>query len=363
MKTTLFKWALNLLERGLLPDALVRRGIRNLCAQRLRDEIDRNEQLQHASFIDSMRQGPVAPVPDKANEQHYEVPAEFYEYCLGPHRKYSCGFWDEHTTDLCQAEQNALRLTCEHAGLYNGLDILELGCGWGSLTLWMAERFPASRITAVSNSQSQRRFIELQLKARSLTNVRVITCDMNEFNPDTLFDRVVSVEMFEHMRNYEELLHRISTWLNPDGKLFVHIFCHRAFTYPFETDGAANWMGQHFFTGGIMPSENVFEHFGRDMLVSRQWRWNGRHYEKTANAWLNNMDKHADSILPILATTYGDDKARMWFNRWRMFFMACAELWGYEHGNEWFVAHYLLEPVTSRSVNQEVDDPCVLQPV
>ena len=246
MKTTLLKWALSFLDRGLLPDMLVRRGIRSLCAQRLRDEIDRNEQLQHASFIDSMRQGPVAPVPDKANEQHYEVPAEFYEYCLGPHRKYSCGFWDENTTALDHAEQNALRLTCEHADLCDGQDILELGCGWGSLTLWMAEQYPASRITAVSNSHSQRRFIESQLEVRGLTNVRVITCDMNEFNPDAMFDRVMSIEMFEHMRNYDQLLHRISQWLNPDGKLFVHIFCHRAFTYPFETDGAANWMGQHF---------------------------------------------------------------------------------------------------------------------
>lgn len=362
MKTTLLKWALKTLDRGMLPDRIVRQGIRRLCAKRLLDETARREQSGIASFVESMREGLIAPVPEKANEQHYEVPADFYQYCLGPHRKYSCGYWDENTRDLEQAEHNALRMTCEHAELQDGHDILELGCGWGSLTLWMAEHYPASRITAVSNSNSQRQYIESQLAARGLHNVRVITCDMNDFDAGTSVDRVVSVEMFEHMRNYETLLKRISEWLKPDGKLFVHIFCHRAYMYPFETEGAANWMGQHFFTGGIMPSENVFEHFTDHMSVANQWRWNGQHYEKTANAWLNNMDQHKSEIMPILAATYGTDGAKTWFNRWRVFFMACAELWGYEQGNEWFVAHYLLQPVPAPASIQEERSTPELQP-
>lgn len=362
MKTTLLKWALKTLDRGMLPDRLVRQGIRRMCAKRLVDEAARSEQSHGRSFEESMRIGPIAPVPEKANEQHYEVPADFYQYCLGPHRKYSCGYWDETTRDLEQAEHNALRMTCKHAELKDGQDILELGCGWGSLTLWMAEHYPESRITAVSNSNSQRAFIESQLAARELHNVRVITCDMNEFDAEARFDRVVSVEMFEHMRNYEALLKRISKWLTPDGKLFVHIFCHQAFTYPFETEGAANWMGQHFFTGGIMPSENVFDHFPVHMAVSNQWRWNGQHYEKTANAWLKNMDQHRPDVMPILIATYGKKNAKMWFNRWRVFFMACAELWGYKQGNEWFVAHYLLEPVKQRTSQVEEESACVLQP-
>lgn len=361
MKKTLLNLALKLLDRGLLPDALVRQGIRKLCAQRLRDETHRTEQVS-SPFIDSMRSGPIAPVPEKANAQHYEVPVAFYDHCLGPHRKYSCGYWDEQTNDLGQAEHNALQLTCEHADLQDFQNILELGCGWGSLTLWMAEHFPGSRITAVSNSHSQRRFIESQLAERGLRNVRVVTCDMNDFKTDALFDRIVSVEMFEHMRNYEELLRRVQGWLNIDGKLFVHIFCHREHTYPFETEGAANWMGQHFFTGGIMPSKHVFTHFAEHMAVQKQWRWDGQHYEKTANAWLERLDSHAVDVMPVLVDAYGSDSAKMWLNRWRVFFMACAELWGYRQGEEWYVTHYLLEPTRVQTSNLDVKLPCELQP-
>jgi cyclopropane-fatty-acyl-phospholipid synthase len=358
MFNPIMKLATQLLDHGMMPDALTRRGIRRLCTQRLRDEASRIDSEAN-SFIEKMKQGPIAHVPEKANEQHYEVPADFYSYCLGIHRKYSCCFWQNDATDLDQAEANALEITCNHACLRDGQDVLELGCGWGSLTLWMAACYPNSQITAVSNSRSQRQFIEQQARERGLRNIKIITCDMNVFEPDHNFDRIVSVEMFEHMRNYQKLLSKTGSWLRENGKLFVHIFCHRRFAYPFGTEGASNWMGRHFFTGGLMPSENVFEHFKDQVNVVSQWRWSGTHYERTANTWLANLDQNKEPIMPILAKTYGRENAKTWFNRWRIFFMACAELWGFKNGNEWFVSHYLLEPaVTSKercSVGQSRD--------
>ena len=267
--------------------------------------------------------GPIAPLPEKANEQHYELPPEFFTAVLGPHRKYSSCFWRTETASLAEAEAAALDITCERADLSDGQDILELGCDWGSLSLWMAERFRNSRITAVSNSAPQRRFIEAEAAARGLTNLRVITADMNEFaSAANRFDRIVSVEMFEHMRNYERLLERIASWLRPSGKLFVHHFCHRQFAYPFETDGDANWMGRHFFTGGLMPSEHLLRHFNRHLTIVGQWRWDGTHYQRTSEAWLANLDARRRDVLPILEATYGRDSSRRWFHRWRMFFLA-----------------------------------------
>lgn len=245
---------------------------------------------------------------------------------------------------MAEAEAASLEITCERADLADGQDVLELGCGWGSLSLWMAERFHNSRITAVSNSAPQRRFIETEAASRGLTNLRVITADINQFATDPhRFDRVVSVEMFEHMRNYERLLERIASWLRPDGKLFVHHFCHRQFAYPFETDGDTNWMGRCFFTGGLMPSENMLSHFNRHMTVIEQWRWDGTHYQRTSEAWLANLDAHRLEVLPILEATYGPEAAQRWFHRWRLFFLAVAELFGYANGTEWFVSHSLLQ--------------------
>ena len=354
MSEVFWQSALGLAEKGYAPDAWIRAGIRRLCAERLREESAAN--VTTAAFADLMRQGPVAPVPEKANEQHYEVPPQFFLKTLGPHLKYSCCHWGEGVETLAQAEIEALRITCERAQLVDGQDVLELGCGWGSLSLWMAENYPGSRITSVSNSAPQRRFIEGRAAALGLENLEVITCDMNDFQTERRFDRVVSVEMFEHMRNYEELLRRVSGWLRPDGKLFVHIFCHRDFGYQLETEGATNWLGRYFFTGGIMPSLNVFEHFGGHMSLSEQWTWSGRHYEKTANAWLDNMDRNRAEILPVLAACYGAREAERWFGRWRIFFMACAELWGFDSGGEWLVGHYLLEsgPSSAREASQEV---------
>ena len=255
-------------------------------------------------------------------------------------------------TTLDQAEEAALEVTCARADLKDGQAVLELGCGWGSLTLWMAERYPNSRITAVSNSASQREFIEERARQRGLTNLQVITCDMNELELDERFDRVVSVEMFEHMRNYERLLERVSKWLELDGKLFVHVFCHRRYSYAFEVDGAANWLGKYFFTGGVMPGMDLLPQFDRHMKVTEQWSWSGTHYEKTANAWAANLDAKRNELLPILAETYGRDKAERWLERWKIFFLACAELWGYDDGSEWQVAHYLFEPVADASVRE-----------
>lgn len=347
MSDFLWSAAMSLAENGYAPDAWVRSGIRRLCAQRLDEEAAAG--VSSSSFAERMREGQVAPVPHKANEQHYEVPAGFFEAALGPRLKYSCCHWGPGVETLAEAEEEALRITCERAELVDGQDILELGCGWGSLSLRMAEHYPGSRITAVSNSTPQRRFIEAKAAQMGLTNLEVLTCDMNDFQIERRFDRVVSVEMFEHMRNYEELLRRVSSWLRPDGKLFVHIFCHRRFAYALETEGATNWLGRHFFTGGVMPSFDVFEHFSAQMRLSRQWEWSGEHYQRTADAWLDNMDCNRAEILPQLAACYGARDAELWFGRWRIFFMACAELWGYAGGGEWLVGHYLLEPLTANS--------------
>jgi cyclopropane-fatty-acyl-phospholipid synthase len=335
-------------ERGLIPDTITRVAIRRLCAQRLRDcEPDREDasSRRFEALVESMRTGPIAPVPEKANEQHYEVPPQFFVAVLGPHRKYSACFFPTASTSLEEAESAALEITCQRAGIGDGQTILELGCGWGSLSLWMAERYRGSRITAVSNSAPQRRFIETEAASRGLTNLYVITADMNEFSAGPHhFDRVVSVEMFEHMRNYELLLERIASWLKPDGRLFVHHFCHRTLAYPYETEGDANWMGRYFFTGGLMPSENMLRQFDRHMTVADQWRWDGTHYQRTSEAWLANLDARRREVLPVLEATYGRAAARRWLHRWRMFFLAVAELFGYSNGREWFVTHALLQP-------------------
>lgn len=331
-------------ERGRMPDALVRAGIRRLLADRLRQETRGDCEAQRAAlmaFVDELRRSPVAPVPAKPNEQHYELPPGFFERVLGTHLKYSSCYWTDATHTLDQAESTMLAMTCDRAGLADGQRILELGCGWGSLSLWMAARYPRSRITAVSNSRPQREFIEARCRERNIGNLEVRTADMNAFDIDEKFDRVVSVEMFEHMRNYEELLRRIAGWLRADGKLFVHIFCHREFAYPFETDGEDDWMGRYFFTGGIMPAENLFAHFQRDLVLEQQWSVNGRHYARTSEAWLENLDRNRTEVMPYLREAYHHDAER-WFVRWRLFFMACAELFAYRGGEEWRVGHYRL---------------------
>ena len=333
-------------EMGLLPDRVIRAGIRRLNRQRL-EEIGANDieatSASLAEFVAQMHHAPIAPVPELANAQHYEVPAEFFGEALGKHRKYSCCYWTAETRSLEAAEAEALRSTCKRAGIADGMTVLDLGCGWGSLSLWIASNHPNCRVTSVSNSGSQREHITQQARERGLDNVTVLTRDMNEFDSSERFDRIVSVEMFEHMRNYPELFRRISYWLNPRGRFFMHIFCHRSCAYEFVDTGPSDWMSRHFFSGGIMPSDDLPLRFQRHLSLVRQWRWDGRHYERTANAWLDNMDARKDRIMPLMAATYGASEAEKWFMRWRIFFMACAELFGHERGTEWYVSHYLFE--------------------
>jgi len=337
---------LGLAERGLLPDAWVRAGIRRLCLQRLREEQRGGAEQQSrrlALQVASLRESPLAIHTDAANRQHYELPPAFFAHCLGPRLKYSACYYANGDETLAQAEDAMLALYGERAQLADGQDILELGCGWGSLTQWMAARHPNARITAVSNSRPQREFIEARCSELGLRNVQVLTRDVNHLElPTARFDRCVSIEMFEHLRNYETLFERIRTWLRADGKLFAHIFCHRTLSYPFETGGEGNWMGRHFFTGGLMPSADTFAFFQRDLVLERRWLVDGRHYQRTANDWLLAQDRNRDAVMAILRRAYGD-AAPLWFQRWRMFWMACAELFGHAGGSEWMVAHYLFE--------------------
>ena len=338
--------AISWVEQGLVPDAVIRGGIRRLCERRLKEIAATNCETATQlieRFVSSMEASDIAPLPQLANEQHYEVPAQFFALALGPHRKYSSAWWPQGTTSLADAEATALAATCKHAELSDGHTILELGCGWGSLTLWMAGHYPNSRITAVSNSHSQRAWILGEAERRGLPNVEVITADMNRFVLEKRFDRVVSVEMFEHMRNWRALFARVHDWLNPGGRFFMHVFCHRSTPYAFVDTGPSDWMSRHFFSGGMMPSDELALRFQERLRFLKRWRWDGRHYEKTANAWLANVDTRRADVLPVLAATYGEANATQWLQRWRIFFMACAELFGYRDGQEWWVSHYLFE--------------------
>ncbi|WHZ10639.1 MAG: cyclopropane-fatty-acyl-phospholipid synthase-like protein [Burkholderiaceae bacterium] len=334
-------------ERGVVPDLLLRMGIRRLLQARL-VQVDAGRAERAAAhteaFVAAMRQAPIAPLPDKANAQHYELPAEFFGKVLGPRRKYSSAWWPEGVDDLGSAEEAALALTCERAGLADGQRILELGCGWGSLTLWMAERYPRSQITALSNSHSQRAHIEAEARHLGLSNICVTTCDVARFDPAARFDRIVSVEMFEHLRNWPEMFRRLGAWLEADGRFFMHVFVHRAAPYAFEDRDDTDWMARYFFSGGMMPSDDLASRFQDDLALLAHWRWDGTHYARTAEAWLANMDRRRAAVWPILERSYGAENASLWWTRWRLFFLSCAELFGYERGQQWWVGHYLFEP-------------------
>lgn len=347
------KTAIKLAEMGWLPDIVIRLGIRRLLEERLR-EIQKGTtapEVVKQKLIAELRHSPIAMEVDAANRQHYEVPAELFVKMLGPHLKYSSAYWPAGVTSLALAEEAMLALTCERARIRDGMQILELGCGWGSLCLWIAENYPDCSILAVSNSRSQREYIEACARDRNLRNLKVVTADINQFDPALhgrqpgSFDRVVSVEMFEHLRNYEEMFARIRRWLTAEGKLFLHVFCHRDYAYAFEDHGDGDWMARYFFTGGLMPSDDLFGYFARDLRVERQWRISGVHYQKTLLAWLVRFDENRAAVHEIMAATYGQREASIWLYRWRIFLLACAELFGYRGGVEWGVGHYLLAPI------------------
>ena len=337
-------WYNGLLEKNKIPDSLLRVGIRKLLKQRLQDEEKENTELEQQSLmqlIEELKKSPIAVNTNDANEQHYEVPTEFYQYCLGKYLKYSSGYWNEGVTDVSMAEKDMLEITCARAGLSDGQDVLELGCGWGSLSLFMAAKYPQSNFTVVSNSRTQKIFIDEKAAQRNIKNLTVITIDINNFFINKTFDRIVSVEMFEHMRNYQLLLKKVASLLKPDGKLFVHIFTHIKYAYKFDVKDESDWMSKYLFTGGIMPSDNLLFYFNEDINVENHWHVSGLHYSKTAEAWLVNMDAHKKEIMPLFSKTYGKENAVKWWVYWRIFFMACSELWKYNNGEEWIVSHYL----------------------
>jgi cyclopropane-fatty-acyl-phospholipid synthase len=351
------------IDRGALPDPVLRAAIRRMLRRRraaiTSGSIERRHERKRR-LLRQLDEAPLAIHTADANEQHYEVPTELFELMLGPHLKYSSAYWPPGVDTLGRAEEAMLRLTCERAQLADGQDVLELGCGWGSLTLWMADRYPASTITAVSNSATQREHIEKQAQLRGLTNVRVLTCDVNALGVASdaaggtdrayadvvareAFDRVVSVEMFEHVRNHRVLTDRIASWLRPGGKLFVHVFAHRSDPYPFDTGGSGDWMARHFFTGGLMPSDDLLLHSVRALAVEDHWVVSGTHYARTLRAWLDRLDDQRDRAVQLLADTYGVDRAEAWFHRWRVFDIACEELFAFAGGDEWHVSHYLFQ--------------------
>lgn len=344
--------ALNWVEMGHVPDRVVRLGIQRLLRQRLAEQ--QSDDIEHAArltedFVRSLADAPLAPLPEKANEQHYELPAEFFAAVLGPHRKYSSAWWPEGVTTLEAAEAAALQVTCDRAGLADlaaGQRVLELGCGWGSLSLWMAERYPQLEITALSNSHSQRQAIEALAQQRGLANLQVITADFNHFDTGQRFERVVSVEMFEHLRNWPEAFARVARWLVPGGRFFQHVFVTGGAPYAFVERDSSDWMSRHFFSGGMMPSDDLALRCQDHLRVVQRWRWDGTHYQRTAEAWLQRMDAQREALAPLFAATYGQhgrDEADRWWQRWRLFFMSVAEMFGMDGGQRWWVSHTLFE--------------------
>ena len=334
-------------ERLPWPDAVTRFAIGRMVGRTER-RLAAHPPGADPDFAAAMDAYPVATNVDAANAQHYELPPAFFGLVLGPQRKYSCCLYDEGARTLAEAEEHALAATARHADLADGQRILELGCGWGSLSLWMAARYPAATITAVSNSHSQRAFITGEAQRRGLANLTVVTADMNTFAPGAGYDRIVSVEMFEHMANWRPLLARLRDALVPDGRLFLHVFSHAAAPYRFEAGNRADWIARHFFTGGIMPSHGLIGQFGDLFATEDSWRWSGRNYQRTADDWLANLDRQADAVAALMTETYGDD-ARLWQRRWRLFFLATAGLFGHGGGTPWGVSHYRLAPVPARS--------------
>jgi len=334
-------------ETGRLPDSVVRKGMRRVLSASLRERRpeDPNERADLVSrLVEQLRRSPIALSPDAANRQHYELPPEFFRLILGPHMKYSCCLCESGTESLEAAECAMLDLTCRRAEIHGGMKILDLGCGWGALAMWIASRYPSASVTAVTNSRLQRDFILGAAAHAGISNLDIVHADVQDYQPAGRFDRVLSVEMFEHVRNYEVLLSRIARWLEDDGRLFVHHFCHRDTPYVIDVEDSRDWMAQHYFTGGLMPSSDLLARFQDDCGMDASWTVSGLHYARTLRTWLHNMDARRDDVMTVLIRHYGMTDARMWFNRWRMFFMACGELFAYRDGAEWYIVHHRFRP-------------------
>ena len=335
---------INLAEKRILPDFLVRIGIKKFLKQKLnfeKNKFGNDLKLKKNEWVKIMKNSPIALFTNKANEQHYEVPPEFFKQSLGPNLKYSCAYWDSKTNNLSDAEEKMFKIYIERSEIKNGMSILDLGCGWGSFSLYLAKQFPKSKIISVSNSIEQGNYIKSKATTLKLKNLSYVRSNMNEFEINQKFDRIVSIEMFEHMRNYKVLLNNISKLLNDEGKLFLHFFCHDKYVYPYEIKSESDWMTKYFFYGGMMPSFDILTFFQNDLKLNKSWKVNGNHYKKTCREWLNNQDKNKKKIMIIFDKCY-DKKAIVWFNRWRIFWMSCEELFGYKNGEEWYVGHYLL---------------------
>ena len=341
------RFSIGAAERGWLSDSLIRKGIRTLLQQRL-NELNQTYQGPEESqkkvfqqFVEEVSSSPIAVSTSEANQQHYEVPSSFFQWVLGTHLKYSSALWDKGASTLTEAEENMLDTVCQRAKIEDGMNILDLGCGWGSLSLWMARKFPNSQILGISNSQSQQDFIKSRCKDLDISNLKLEKCDINDFKTTKTWDRIVSIEMLEHVRNHRGLFKSMKEWVTPTGLMFIHVFCHHRYPYLFEDQGDHNWMGRYFFTGGMMPSCNYLTDCQDHWKIQDKWTVNGTNYQKTADAWLANTDARKQDIIPLFSKVYGDQDAQKWFHRWRLFFLACSELFGYKNGKEWLVGHYL----------------------